>query len=146
MKRVMIAVLALAFAPLAGAQLYKHVDKDGKVYYSDQPPTSGDAKTLNIPKSALGTQSGPTKSYVATDKDADKKRKADAEKAGKAGDKAKQEEEAAKRCDQARAANQYFVDGGKIFKPGGRDLMSDAEIESERARTRREMDEACKGR
>ena len=145
MKRVMIVAAALAFAPLAGAQLYKHVDKDGKVYYSDQPPASGDAKTLNIPKSALGAQA-PSKSYVAQDKDLEKKRKADAEKQGKAGEAAKKEEESAKRCEQSRAAHQYFVDGGKIFKPGGRDLMSDAEIEAERSRTRREMDEACKGR
>ena len=145
MKRVMWIALALAFAPAAGAQLYKHVDKDGRVHYTDQPPANADAKAVNIPKAALGDRA-PAKSYVAQDKDADKKRKADAEKQGKAGEAAKKEEESAKRCEQARAAHQYFVEGGKIFKPGSRDLMTDADIESERARTRREMDEACKGR
>ncbi|HYC35491.1 MAG TPA: DUF4124 domain-containing protein [Usitatibacter sp.] len=145
MKRVLFVAMAVAFAPLAGAQLYKHVDKDGRVHYSDQPPANADAKALNIPKSAIGSSSG-SKSYVAQDKEIDKKRKAEQEKQGKAGDAAKKEEEAAKRCDQARAAHQYFVDGGKIFKPGSRDLMTDSEIESERSRTRRDMDEACKGR
>lgn len=144
MKRAMIVVLALAFAPMAGAQLYKHVDKNGKVTYSDQPPANADAKTLHIPSSATGTSGG--KSYVAQDKELDKKRKADQEKAGKSADAAKKEEEAAKRCEQARAGYQYFAEGGRIFKPGTRELMTDAEIDSERARARRDMDEACKGR
>ena len=145
MKRALIIALAVAFAPAAAAQLYKHVDKDGKVTYTDTPPANADAKAVNIPKSAIGSAS-PAKSYVAQDKDQDKKRKADQEKQAKAGDAAKKEEEAAKRCEQARAAHQYFAEGGRIFKPGTRDLMSDSEIESERARTRRDVDEACKGR
>ena len=145
MKRALIIALALAFAPAAAAQLYKHVDKDGRITYTDTPPANVDAKSVNIPKSAIGT-AAPSKSYVAQDKDLDKKRKADQEKAGKAGEAAKKEEEAAKRCEQARAAHQYFADGGRIFKPGTRELMSDTEIESERARTLRDVDEACKGR
>lgn len=145
MKRALIVALALAFAPAAAAQLYKHVDKDGKITYTDTPPANADAKPVHIPKSAIGSQ-GSGKSYVAQDKDMDKKRKADQDKQGKAGEAAKKEEEAAKRCDQARAAHQYFAEGGRIFKPGTRDLMSDSEIDSERARTRRDVDEACKGR
>lgn len=144
MKRVLIVLLALAFAPAAGAQLYKHVGKDGKVTYSDTPPASADAKTLNIPKTATGTSGG--KSYVEQDKALEKGRKEVKEKQGKADEAAKKDEEAARRCDQARAAHQYFAEGGRIFKPGTRDLMNDAEIESERARTRRDVEEACKGR
>ena len=76
MKRIILIAVALAFAPFAGAQLYKHVDKDGKVTYTDQPPANADAKAVNIPKSALG-DAPPAKSFVAQDKDLDKKRKAE---------------------------------------------------------------------
>ncbi len=147
MKRVMLVALALAFAPLAGAQLYKHVDKDGKVTYTDQAPAGADAKQIHVPKSVTSPPAG--KSYVAQDKDLDKKRKESRDKQGKAEEEAKKSQQAEQRCAQARTAHQYFVDGGRIFKnneKGERVFMSDAEIDAERERTRREMDEACKGR
>jgi uncharacterized protein DUF4124 len=153
MKRVMILAAALALAPLATAQLYKHVDKNGRTVYSDQPPTGVDSKQINIPTGVTNAPAG-AKSYVAQDKDNQKKRKEAGEKAAKAeaakgGDPAKKAQEAEARCAQARSAHQYFVDGGRIFKnneKGEREFMSDAEIDSERARTRREMDAACQGR
>ena len=147
MKRIMLVAIALAFAPFAGAQtLYKHVDKDGKVTYTDQPNATAEGKPVNIPKSALGEQ-GPAKSFVAQDKELDKKRKVEKEKQAKAGDAEKKEQDAAARCSQARAAFQTYDAGGKIYKSdGSRDLMSDADIEAAREKSRREMDEACKGR
>lgn len=147
MKRIMLIAVALAFAPFVGAQqLYKQVDKDGKVTYTDQPPAGANAKAVNIPRSALG-DTAPAKSYVAQDKDLDKKRKAEKEKQSKAGDADKKEQDAAARCSQAKSALQTYETGGKIFKgDGSRDLMSDADIEAARDKSRREMDEACKAR
>ncbi len=43
-----LCVVLLALSPLAAAQkLYKHVDKDGKVYYTDRPVEAGQ-KTMNL--------------------------------------------------------------------------------------------------
>jgi molecular chaperone GrpE (heat shock protein) len=148
MKRLMILVVVLALAPLASAQLYKHVDKSGRTVYSDQPPAGANAKQLNIPRGVTDVPSG-AKSYVAQDQENQKKRKEAEAKAAKAGDPAKKAQEAEQRCAQARSAHQYFVDGGRIFKndeKGERVFMSDAEIDSERERTRREMEAACQGR
>ena len=44
MKRILVLAIALAFAPLAGAELYKYVDKNGKTVYSDQPPANVDSQ------------------------------------------------------------------------------------------------------
>jgi hypothetical protein len=148
MKRVMILAAALAFVPLAAAQLYKHVDKDGRTVYSDQAPAAANVKQLNIPRSVSDAPSG-ARSYVAEDKENQKKRKEAQEKAAKAGDPVKKAQEAEQRCAQARSAHKYFVDGGRIFKnndKGEREFMSDAEIDAERERTRREMETACQGR
>jgi molecular chaperone GrpE (heat shock protein) len=148
MKRLMIVAVALALAPVASAQLYKHVDKNGRVVYSDQPPAGVDAKQVNIPTGVTNVPSG-AKSYVAQDKENQKKKDEAQKKAAKAGDPAKKEQEAEQRCAQAKSAHQYFVDGGRIFKnneKGERAFMSDAEIDSERERTRREMEAACQGR
>ncbi len=146
MKRVMMLAIALAIAPAAVAQLYKHVDKDGRTVYTDQPPASGNAKTINIPRSV--TDAPASKSYVAQDKENEKKKKEASDKAAKAGDPAKKAQEEQARCAQARSAYQMYADGGRIYKnneKGERAFLTDAEIESERARSRREMDEACKG-
>ena len=49
MKRLLIIVIACIAAPIASAELYKYVDKDGKTVYSDQPPVNIDSKQMNIP-------------------------------------------------------------------------------------------------
>jgi hypothetical protein len=145
MKRLAVLALALALAPLAGAQLYKYVDKNGKTVYSDQPPVSGDAKQLRV-------QSGPSDAPAAKpaaekDKAAQKGRDAEKDKGKKAEDTAKEAQRRAAACEQAKVRYQALVDGGRIYKytpSGEREYMSDAEIETGRAQSRREMDEACK--
>ena len=147
MKRVMMVAIAMAIAPAAVAQLYKSVDKNGRVIYTDQPPANADAKVINIPKGVTDAPSA-SKSYVAQDKENEKKKKEASDKAAKAGDPAKKAQEDQARCAQARSAYQMYADGGRIFKnneKGERVFLSDSDIESERARSRREMDEACKG-
>lgn len=145
MKRIAALAAALALAPLASAQLYKHVDKDGRTVYSDQPPANAEAKRLNI-QNAPAPASG-NKSYVERDKELEKSRKAAREKQEKSEKSAKSAQEAEQRCAQAKQAYQTYADGGRIYKyneKGERTYLDDAELETERNRTRREMEEACK--
>jgi hypothetical protein len=140
-----LAVLALVLAvPLAGAQLYKYVDKNGKTVYSDQPPVTGDSKQIRAP----GVGDGPSmKSAAEKDKVAQKGRDADNDKGKKAEDAAKETQRKAAACEQAKVRYQTFSDGGRIYKynsAGEREYMSDEEIESSRTAAKREMDEACK--
>ena len=65
MKRIVLLAAILAMAPLASAQLYKHVDKDGRTVYTDQPPANVDAKRINIQNAP---SSPGNKSYVERDK------------------------------------------------------------------------------
>jgi hypothetical protein len=146
MKRLIILAAAMALAPMAGAQLYKYVDKDGKTVYSDQPPAGIDSKQISA-----GGRGGPpadaAKTAVQRDKDLDKGRKEGAEKTKKSTEDADRTAQNEARCRDLKANYQMFVDGGRIQRnndKGERELMSDAEIESARERTRREMEEACK--
>lgn len=52
MKTLMIASLgiALLFGASAQAQMYRWVDKDGKVHYTDQPPPPSEAKKIEEKK------------------------------------------------------------------------------------------------
>jgi hypothetical protein len=144
MKRTFILALALAFASVAGAQLYKYTDpKTGKTVYTDQPPVGMETKTVNV----RGGSGPATKTAVELDKAADKGRKKvadDAKKAGEAQARAAQNEAA---CRSAREAYQIYADGGRIQKlnaQGERELMTDEEIEAKRESSRRDMEEACK--
>ncbi len=150
MKRLIILAFAAALAPAALAQLYKSVDKDGKTVYSDTPPANTDSKQINVPASRPTDAPSPAaapKSAVERDKDLEKGRKAAAEKQKKADEAAGRVAQNELRCTQLKGNFEMYAQGGKIQKTndkGEREIMSDAEIESARERTRREMEEACK--
>ena len=150
MKRVIILVLAAALAPAALAQLYKYVDKDGKTVYSDTPPANVDSKQINVPVSrppSAPAGAGAPKTAVERDKELEKGRKDTAEKQKKSDEEAARVAQNELRCTQLKSNYEMYAQGGKIQKTndkGERELMSDADIESARERTRREMDEACK--
>lgn len=150
MKRFIILACALAIAPFASAQLYKYVDKDGKTVYSDQPPANVDSKQLNVRSgtaAATTTPSDGPKTYVDRDKDLQKGRDERRESAKKAEDAAKLAQQKEEACIQARGAYQQYVDGGRIHKyneKGERVYLGDEEMEAEKVRSKREMDEACK--
>ena len=55
MNRILMLVCALALATAASAQLYKSVDKDGRITYSDQPPPALESKQLKIDPAPAGT-------------------------------------------------------------------------------------------
>lgn len=144
MKRLAVLVLACALAPLASAELYKYVDKDGKTVYTDQPPSTAESKQLHVAPSAAAPE---TKSYVERDKELEKQRKAEAAKEKKSEQTAAQAKAAEERCTQAQANYKSYVDGGRLLKyneKGEREYMTDEEIESARAKSKQQMDEACK--
>ena len=143
MKPIVVFALACAFAPLASAQLYKYVDKDGKTVYSDQPPANVDSQQLHV---STGTSSG-SKSAVARDKEADKAREAEKEREKKKEAAAENARLAEERCNIAQSSLRTYTDGGRLFKynaQGEREVMSDEEISTERDKAQKQVDEACK--
>ena len=144
MMRILVLALACAVAPLAVADLYKYVDKDGKTVYSDQPPPGVDSKQLHINS---GSSSSPAKSAVERDKDLQKGREEARDKAKKADTEAQNAKVAEQRCAQAQADYKTYQDGGKLFKynkDGEREYLSDEEIEAKRVSSKADMDAACK--
>jgi uncharacterized protein DUF4124 len=146
MKRLTVLICACAlFAPFAGAQLYKYVDKDGKTVYSDQPPMNVESKQISGPSSPAAA-AGP-KSFLERDKELEKTRVENREKAKKSEETARRAEENVERCAQARQALQTYSDGGRIYKyneKGERTFMEENEIDAARGKAQRDADEACK--
>jgi hypothetical protein len=141
MKALIAAVVALALVPAASAELYKYVDKNGKTVYTDQPPTDVDAKRMSGP--AVPDKG---KSYVEKDKELEKGREKAREEAKKSGEAEKVAAAKKERCDNARSRLQIYTEGGRILKPGAngeREFLSDEEIEAERAKAQKQVEEAC---
>lgn len=147
MKRILMVALALALAaPVAAQQLYKWVDKDGKTHYSDTPPANQETKQLNT-GSGSTTAAAPPKGAIARDKELEKGREASRDAGKKSDDAAKLAAAKDEACTRARQAYQTYADGGRIHKysdKGERVLLDDNEIEVEREKARRDMDDACK--
>ena len=62
MRKLAIAVAAMLVAATAGAQMYRWVDKDGKVHYTDTPPpgaTKSVQKRAGAPAAAETTPAAP---------------------------------------------------------------------------------------
>ena len=147
MKRIAaLAALAvlIAFAPLAGAELYKYVDKNGRTVYADQPPAGIDSKTV---RDAAVSSAAPPKTAVEKDKALEKGRKETREKAEKAEKAAARDRDQEQRCQQSKQVVQSYQEGGRMYKyndKGEREFMGEDDIAAGLKKAQRDMEEACK--
>jgi len=142
----------LATATVA-AQVFKWIDKDGKVNFSDTPPPAeavkGEAKKLTVLPAANTPAPAPAKVKIAVDqaKEAEKKKTELADKAKKdeaAEQNAKQNEE---RCKDAKRYLSTLDSGTPIRQSndaGERVFMNDEQRASETARAKIAATESCK--
>ena len=85
--QLFIALAILLATATVAAQVYKWVDKDGKVQYTDTPPpanaTKSEARKIDTAPPVATKADAPTKSLQDRAKDFDKRKADDAEKAKK---------------------------------------------------------------
>ena len=158
MKRISVAIaLALCVALPASAQLYKWVDANGKVHYTDRPPPDN-VKTKQIREAApppappaakdgkLGSKTSEPQSLAERDQ-AFRKRQAEAAKAEE--EQAKKDakaKEKAQYCNRAKAALAGLEAGGRQARfndKGERYYLTDAQIAQETARVRQNVADNC---
>lgn len=122
--RLVAVMLTLALGAPAHAELYKWVDSEGRIQYSDRPPPPGASKEqrLNIPRNppaaaipaAPAAEGQPAEPKTAADKEVDyRKRKVDEEQArqkSEAEEKQRQEQ-----CINAQQRLRGFEDAGRVY-------------------------------
>jgi hypothetical protein len=140
---------ALAFAAHAQAELYKWTDAQGKVHYTDQPPTLNSQTIKHSTAGQAETTSNATHSLDAKDQAYQKRRK-DAEDArAKADKEAEQTRIARENCDKARknlstlqnanTPHVYTTDAA-----GQRTYMDDTARANALANSQKSVSEFCK--
>jgi hypothetical protein len=146
MRRIFIALAALAtVVTTAQADVYKSVDAQGQVHYSDQ--WSPGAELIRGSSSRPASQDTPPPPPPRSDPSP--------EQAKSSAAKAVHEDMDAIKADQCKALKEQYdkiIHARRIYQApaaGGEDssapkqYMSDAEADAERVRTRQAMDEAC---
>jgi hypothetical protein len=162
MKRLSVAIaLALCVALPASAQMYKWVDSNGKVQYSDKPPPSNikteklrePARAASAPAASEakgGTQKDAAKAgpkTAAEQEQAFRKRQLEAAKAQEEeGQKQAEARDRAENCKRAKAALANLQIGGRQVRmddKGERVFLDEQQIEQATARAQQEAAAAC---
>lgn len=151
----MLSVFALMLLATTNAycDVYKWVDSDGTVHYSDQPSSSApDEQTLNIRSgAAAGSESGAqkapgSKSYIEQDAEF-RKRQAEAEQKRVKEEKAVADaKEAQQNCERARSSLQSLQSGERVTvynDKGDRAYLDDNARQQEIANTQKAVDFWC---
>lgn len=153
MIRLALLALVVALAAPAQAQLYKWVDANGRVQYSDRPPPGGKkAETVsNANVSAIGPQGGTpaaagAKSPSDLEADYQKRRaeKAEADKKQQAA--ATEQQQKAQSCDAARRNLAALQSGQRMTRyneKGEPSFIDDAERVRETERARQQIQTYC---
>ena len=144
------AAILLATATVA-AQVYKWVDKDGKVQYTDTPPppsvTKSEAKKVDTSPAAVSA-AAPAKTLQDRAKDYDKRNAEAAEKNKKAEIDQKNTEASAANCSDAKGALRDLETGRPITRTsetGSREYVDDDARQAEMAKARKAIADFCKG-
>lgn len=166
MKRFSLAMaLVLGFVMPASAQLYKWVDANGKVQYSDKPPPSNiktqklrEAPRAPAPPAASASKDGTAKEDAKDAAKSEPKSPAEREQAfrqrqaeaAKAQEKQAQEEgkarERAEYCKRAKSNLASLELGGRqarINEKGERTFLTEEQIAQETAKARQEIASGC---
>jgi hypothetical protein len=130
--------------PAAADQVYKSVDSQGHVIYSDRPTAAGAQKTeIAVQQADPKEAERLAKEHVLLKADDDQRTRKETE-ANRA--KAAQDREKKQRCTNARSHYNSLISAGRLYQPGAdgsRTYYTDAQADAMRAAAKRAMDDAC---
>ncbi|MGH8632202.1 MAG: DUF4124 domain-containing protein [Burkholderiales bacterium] len=152
-----LIVLLIGFAaqvPSGAQQLYRWVDENGGVQYSDRPPPPGAGsrpqqikkKPRTPPPAASENQQAP-RTYVEQDAEFRKRQVEKAEKEAKEQQERQAAADRKRRCDEARNQLAGLQAGGRVMKynaAGEREFLDDKGRAEEVARTQKAVADLCK--
>jgi len=144
--RLVLGALLLLAVAAAQAQVYRWVDSNGRVQYSDRKPTEAkSAQEVRNTVSAIGSQSG-TGSAAEREQDFQKRRQEQTESQQKQQQAATEQRQKAENCQRARENLAALQSGQRIarFTPSGeRVYLEDNDRAAEVARTQQLVQANC---
>ncbi|MBA3564971.1 MAG: DUF4124 domain-containing protein [Gammaproteobacteria bacterium] len=147
MLRTIALIVSSVAATVAVADVYRWVDSEGQVHYSDTPVR--DAERLEIesqptdPARILAEREQAAALGAARELREEQDATQAADEAGIAADIADQR---AANCEKARQRLESYDAAHRLYRPqedGGREYLSDEELDTARADARLDVDEWC---
>ncbi len=160
-----VLLASLLAAPLAHAEIYTWKDKDGRVHYSDKPPSTGEVKTIGparrpqavveeapaegeAPAPAANPPAAAPAEPTLAERELEfrQRRAAEAEAQAKAEEESRRQAERQRACEQARGQLAALQSGQRIARfnlQGEREFISDAERAAETQRVQSFIDSEC---
>jgi len=148
MKRLFLILLFAGAGDALAAGLYKWVDENGKVVYSDTPPPATAKESKALSAAPPPADPGAAKSLEDRRQKLQKSREAEAEQAKKDAEEATRLAESQANCKQWRgelAALDKGVLGVRINEQGERAVLDDKQLARRKADLQRWIAETCKG-
>ena len=144
---IIYSAIVLLLGGLAHAEVYRWVDREGRVQYSDHPPPGVDAKKVGA-KPAVGTQApAAAKGYQEQDQEFRKRRVEEQEKAKKDAAAEQQAKTRLKNCSDAQAQLASLQNGGRFTRTnekGEREYLDDKAISAATADATKSVADWCK--
>jgi hypothetical protein len=155
MRTLLAIVLALGFAGVASAQLYKWIDKNGHIQYGDTPPTDAQKVTRlkapppgSAPAPAAPATPDAKKEKPLTPEQAFQKRQQERAEAEQKAEKERAEADQKRaNCDLAQANLRQFQTGQRIASvnaAGERVYLDDDQRAQQQARAEQAVAQWCK--
>lgn len=143
------AFAALVFFPVAAAaQMYQWKDAEGRVHYSDQPPTGNiPSRTIKERPSLTGDPGAARKGLAGQNMDFRKRQGEKESAAGKAEKEKQDAEERARNCEQARTHMRNLESGQRMVatdEKGQQVVLDDAGRAKEKESAQKAIDGWCK--
>lgn len=150
-RLLIVVLLALVVALPATAQVYKWVDKDGKVHYTDKPPRDPKAKAVKEmdieskptdPDAVAAEQEALQTRGLSVDQDIAARKDGEAATAAKK----KQAEDRERACANAKADLNVLTRVNRLVGVDANNketVATDAQLEQRRAQTRAKVAELC---
>lgn len=141
MRRLIPALLLVAAAPVAAADVYKSVAEDGTVVYSDRPQAGAQLVDVNAPYIGGGPQ--PRPSLTADEEPEEQAQPAAGEDEPSAAERA---ETRAQNCELARERRETYMTSHRLYRnteSGEREYLSSAEIDEARAQAAADVEQWC---
>ncbi|MBT8421869.1 MAG: DUF4124 domain-containing protein [Gammaproteobacteria bacterium] len=153
-----VLLVSAGFATGAVAQtVYKSVDDEGNVAFTDRPPMQQGEDESPLDVMPLQIRLTNPAAIAATRENAEKESRArdmvdsltaEKQSSDEADDAARKAEERAANCDLARQRLNRYAQANRLYKSndaGERVYLEDAEIDAERIKAARAVDEWCGG-
>lgn len=149
MKFLLTLTAFFFFAVPASAEMYRWVDAQGKVHYTDQPPAepSKSSKKIDIPNKPAPAATASDKSWQEKELDFKKRQSSNAESEAKKKKEADDAKTKAENCENAKKSLKALEEGGKISTyddKGNRTIMEDAQRAKATSDAKKSVNSWCK--